>query len=79
MNDIKPGVKTTEFFTPALTAVLGLLVSLGLLTTPLADQLTSAIMAAVPAVAGLIGAVILAVEYMRGRVILKTNVLLRDK
>jgi uncharacterized membrane protein YdbT with pleckstrin-like domain len=68
---MKTGIKTTEFWTPIITAFLGLLVSLGLLTTELADGVATAIMAAVPAVAGLIGAVVLAVQYIRTRFHLK--------
>lgn len=68
---MKPGIKTTEFYMPAITAVLGLLVSLGLLSTPLADGVATAIAAAVPAAVGLIGAVQAAVEYIRGRARLK--------
>ena len=71
MSDLKPGLKTTEFYAGPITAVLGLLVSLGLLTTPLADQVATAIAAAVPAMAGLIGAVVLAVQYVRTRFHLK--------
>lgn len=70
---MKPGYKTTEFYMPTITAVLGLLVSLGLLSTPLADGVATAIAAAVPAMAGLIGAVAAAVAYIRGRVALKTQ------
>jgi hypothetical protein len=77
MQDIKPGVKTSEFYMPTITALLGFLVSFGLLTTPLADQVGTAIAAAVPAVVGLIGAVQAAVNYIRGRVTLKNSVLLR--
>jgi hypothetical protein len=75
MQSVKSGVKTSEFYMPAILATLGLLVSLGLLTTPLAENLTSAIAAAVPAVAGLIGAVSAAVEYIRGRALLKASVI----
>ena len=72
MQSQKPGLKTTEFYTPTITAILGLLVSLGLLTTPLADALASAIVAAIPAVVGLIGAVIAAVQYIKSRTAVKT-------
>jgi len=68
---MKPGLKTTEFYMPSIAAALGFLVSLGLLTTPLSDNVTTAIAAAVPAAVGLIGAVMAAVEYIRGRVALK--------
>lgn len=71
MKPMKPGYKTTEFYMPTITAVLGLLVSLGLLTTELADGVATAILAAVPAMAGLLGAVALAVQYMRTRFNLK--------
>lgn len=74
MKPMKPGYKTTEFYMPTITAVLGLLVSLGLLTTELADGVATAIMAAVPAMAGLIGAVALAVQYIRTRFHLKQQV-----
>jgi len=69
---MKSGLKTTEFYMPLITSGLGLLVSLGLLTTPLSDNVTTAIAAAVPAAVGLIGAVMSAVAYIRGRVALKT-------
>ncbi len=68
---MKPGIKTTEFYMPTIMAALGLLVSLGLLTTPLADGVATAIAAAVPAAVGLVGAVQAAVEYIRGRARLK--------
>lgn len=71
MKPMKPGIKTTEFYMPAITAVLGLLVSLGLLNTELANGVATAIAATVPAVAGLIGAVALAVQYIRTRFHLK--------
>jgi hypothetical protein len=70
---LKPGIKTTEFYMPTITAALGLLVSWGLLTTPLANDVATAIAAAVPATVGLIGAVVAAVGYIRGRVALKEN------
>jgi len=76
-TEIKPGLKTTEFYVPTMTAALGLLVSLGLLTTPLADDVTTAIAAAVPAVVGLIGAVQAAAAYIKGRTSLKTAVALK--
>ena len=78
MDEIKPGVKTSEFYMPTIMAALGLLVSLGLLTTPLADEVATAIAAAVPAAVGLIGAVSAAVNYIRGRVTIKTSVLLKE-
>lgn len=74
---IKPGVKTSEFYMTPILALLGVLVSFGLLTTPLADQVATAIMAAVPAALGLIGAVQAAVKYIQGRVSLKTAVALK--
>lgn len=77
MTEIKPGIKTSEFYMPAITAALGFLVSFGLLTTPLADQVGTAIAAAVPAMVGLVGAVQAAVNYIRGRITLKNSILLR--
>lgn len=68
---MKAGIKTTEFYMPMIAALLGLLVSLGLLTTELADGVATAIAAAVPAAVGLIGAVGLAVQYVRSRFHLK--------
>jgi len=68
---MKPGLQTTEFYMPLITSGLGLLVSLGLLTTPLVDDVVTAVAAAVPAAVGLIGAVMSAVAYIRGRVALK--------
>lgn len=68
---MKPGLKTTEFYMPAILALLGFLVSMGLLNTELSQQLATAIAAAVPAAAGLIGAVWAAVTYIKGRVALK--------
>lgn len=72
--DPKPGLKTTEFYMPTITAVMGLLVTIGLLTTPLADDVATAIAAAVPAALGLIGSVVAAVQYIKGRVILKSAI-----
>lgn len=74
---IKSGVKTSEFYMPPILAVLGALVTFGLLTTPLADNLAGAIAAAVPAVAGLLGAAQAAAAYIKGRVSLKTVVALK--
>ena len=68
---MKPGLKTTEFYMAPIVAILGLLVSLGLLNTPLSEDVSTAIAAAVPAMVGLIGAVGAAVAYIRGRIELK--------
>lgn len=73
IEPLKPGVQTSEFYMPTITAVLGFLVSFGLLTTPLSDQVVTAIAAAVPAMVGLIGAVSAATEYIKGRVLLKKD------
>lgn len=70
-TEVKSGVKTSEFYMPTVTAALGLLVALGLLTTELADSVAGAIAAAVPAVVGLIGAVLAAVEYIKSRTAVK--------
>ena len=77
VEPVKPGVKTSEFYMPTILSALGMLVSFGLLSTPLADELGGAIAAALPAIAGLIGAVSAAVVYIRGRVSLKTAVALK--
>ncbi len=76
-TEIKPGLKTSEFYMPAILSVLGAAVTFGLLTTPLADNLAGAIAAAVPAVAGLLGAAQAAAAYIKGRVSLKTAVALK--
>jgi fumarate reductase subunit D len=68
---MKAGIKTTEFWMPVIAAFLGLLVSLGLLTTELAEDVATAVVAAIPALAGLIGAVVLAVQYIKTRFDLK--------
>lgn len=76
-TEIKPGLKTSEFYMPHILALLGAAVTFGLLTTPLADNLAGAIAAAVPAVAGLLGAAQAAATYIKGRVSLKTAVALK--
>ncbi len=68
---LKPGLQTTEFYMTPIIGALGALVSFGLLTTPLADSLAGAIAAAVPAVAGLLGAAWTAATYIKKRVELK--------
>lgn len=73
MNEIKPGLKTSEFYMAPILSILGLLVSLGLLTTPLSDNVATAIAAAVPAAVGLIGSISAAVTYIKGRVTIKSK------
>lgn len=73
MNEIKPGVKTSELWVSVGTALVMMLVALGIITQAEADSLVETVMQFGAAAVALIGAVAPIVAYIQSRTKVKAG------
>jgi hypothetical protein len=71
--EIKPGIKTTEFWLTAVKSVLTILLAAGVVTQVDADNLGEAVGAAIAAVGVFAANAVVVMEYIKSRRMAKTG------